>query len=665
MTKRLTCLVLALIMIFSLCLTSCSPEEKKEEEEVKVEEAQRKNLVLTIYAITDEKTTDEALETVELAVSEYCRAKYKTAIDLRFFTEDEYQAALNEMYDKFAEEEAAALKAEEEAKAAEASRLAEYAQMSDAEKEAYNAKRREEAKKAEEEAKKAAEELAQLIADGKDVAEVKEVQMDIIYIPSAADYYSYIDQGLLADLTQFLSGKFKRITDYVFPSYIHAATVNNMVYGIPNNRPIEGNETFILVKTDLAEKYGVDLTKVRSVTDLADVYAKIAAEEEGVKPILGDWAPEGIEYHPEQNMYGTYGVFRDTLLKGRFQKGKDSAALNPDSKYGYAYADYCKLRAEYNAAGYLTDKEEDDFFMTVKELTPAEQAEWKEKGYTPILYKGATFSTQKALDGGLFGISSHCKEAERAMEILQLMSCDPALHNLLTFGVEDIHYEKISDNKDENVITILDDSYKMDFFRTGNSLISHVTEDMGEDWIELGKQKNLNSFASSFLGFTKKDSNDFVEAFEEWGTFLAPYYEELSRGNEHYSEILAFIYYVLYNNKMPDPTAEFKAFALNEETNEFVSPHAVGHETWAEVYEILYEIGILTPEDVENFKPFGKSYKAWSDGQFRKDFDGVEDKMLQLDATLHLEALDKTTSSGDAAGGAAGGTAAGGTASAG
>ncbi|MBQ3075117.1 MAG: hypothetical protein IJC26_03525, partial [Clostridia bacterium] len=98
MTKRLISLVLALIMLLSLFMTSCAStptEEEGAEEEEQQEEVQRPNIALTLYAIKDEKMTDDALKAVEEKVSNYCVAKYKTAIDLRFFTESEYQAALD------------------------------------------------------------------------------------------------------------------------------------------------------------------------------------------------------------------------------------------------------------------------------------------------------------------------------------------------------------------------------------------------------------------------------------------------------------------------------------------------------------------------------------------------------------------------------------------
>ena len=123
MTKRLISLMLVVIMLLSLCMTACSTKEKTdaegEGEEETQEESQRPNMFMTLYAIKGDKMTDEALAAVEEKISNYCVAKYKTAIDLRFFTEDEYQKGLDDMYDKFAAEAAEQLKKDQEAKASE------------------------------------------------------------------------------------------------------------------------------------------------------------------------------------------------------------------------------------------------------------------------------------------------------------------------------------------------------------------------------------------------------------------------------------------------------------------------------------------------------------------------------------------------------------------
>ncbi|MBR7165650.1 MAG: hypothetical protein IKD18_05160 [Clostridia bacterium] len=594
MTKRLMCLVLALIMLFSLCMTACSETEEEGEEKVQAE-VQRKNLALTIYAVTDEKTTDEALAAVEKKVSEHCIAKYKTAIDLRFFTEAEYQKALNDMYDKFAAEEAAKKKAEAEKAAAEASIMVYKNSLSKEERIKFEQKQREEAKKAEEEAKKKAEEEAELIEMGKDVATVKDVQMDIIYIPDMEHYYSWIEQGLLQDINNYLIGKFKRINDYVFPSYLTAATVGTGVYGIPNNQGITTNETFLLVRSDLAAKYNVDLTKVRSVTDLEAAYTQVVANEPGVGAFYGDWVPEGVVYDPSIDMAHAAGVFYDTLVGGKFTATNASSALNPNSSYGTAFVDYCATKAAYRKAGYLSDNAE-SFFATVKELTPAEKAEWEAKGYTAVLYKGADFNTAAALNVGLYGLSKHCTEPERAMEVLQLMYTDPELHNLLAYGLEDVHYTKVSDAKDDPMITIIDDSYSMDAFRVGNALLGYIPDNMDPNSIEVAKQKNLNSHMNAFLGFrydwTAEKEEKWLKLFQEWKTYLDPLYQQVCYGTDDYFTILENAYAEIYKN-----------------------PNGL----------------------------FSDSYSNWqSNCSWRNDYKTYISKIQKLDKVLHFEAIEDT-----------------------
>ncbi len=553
MTKRLLSLLLAIVMVLSLCMTACSSEPTKEtgeEEENAEEEVQRNNLALTIYAIKDKKTTDEALAAVEEKVSNYCVAKYKTAIDLRFFTEEEYMSGLNDMYDKFAaqaeaEKQAAAEKAKKEKEEA-----AYIATLSKEEKIKYEQEKRQQAKEEAEAAEKEKEEQAELIEQGKDKAVVKDVQMDILFLPSMKDYYSHVDQGLLFDIKNYLGGKYKRIDDYVFPSYLTAATVNGGIFGIPNNQAISTNETFLLVKTDLAEKYNVKFDSIRSITDLADVYAQIVANEPGVAPIYGDWDPEGLAYYEEVDSAHTICVFTDTLLGGKFTGINAYSALNPESSQGSAFVDWCATKAEYRKAGYLSDTNE-NFFVSVKELTEEEKAAWEAKGYTPVLYKGADFNTKAALDTGLFCISKHCAQPERAMEILQLMTTDAELHNLLTFGIEDVHYTRTQENS--NIITIIDDSYSMDFFKTGNALIGYLPDTMDPDFFTKSQEKNRNSFMNPFLGFRFDWSNPnmakWLKLFEEWKVYYDPIYEQLRYGTDNYMELLDVAYDTTYNNR--------------------------------------------------------------------------------------------------------------------
>ncbi len=554
MTKRLISLMLALIMLLSLCMTSCANTSEEDEEEEAEEEVQRPNVALTLYAVMGDKTTKEGLEKVEEKISNYCVAKYKTSIDLRFFTEEEYQAGLDAMYDKFAIEAAEKLKKEQEAAAAAKSEAEYKASLTPEERIKYDQKKRLEAKKAAEEAKKKAEEQAELIEQGKDVAKVKDVQMDILYIPDMESYMSYIDQEQLLDLNSFLDTTQKKIRNYVYPAYLTAATVNSTVYGIPNNRPIETDATYFVINTALANKYGVDLEKLHSIRDLEPAFAKVKAGEGDVTPIYGDFDPEGLVFYEGVDMGRTTLVFADNLVGGTEFLSSTNATFNPNSNVSTAFVDYCAQKAEYRKNGYLSDTNK-NFFLSVQKLTEEEKADWEKKGYSTVLYRGAPFTTEAALDAGLFGISSHCKYPERAAEILELLVTDTEFRNLLTFGIEEENYIVNADNK--NVITMINDSYSMDFFKTGNTFIGYIPDTMDPEYIEKGREKNLNSFVDPFLGFrfnwNEATESKWLTSFAEWKAYVDPIYAQLSYGTANYMDLLAEV----FDNVRNDPNDMF------------------------------------------------------------------------------------------------------------
>ena len=132
---------------------------------------------------------------------------------------------------------------------------------------------------------KKAEAEAELVEKGKDKVEWAKTQMDIIYIPGQAQYYDWVQQGKLVDMKTFLDNTYKKVRDFVYPSFLSAATVDGGIFGIPNNRDINTNETYLILNTALVEKYNVDLSKVRSITDLNAAFAAVKAGEAGVTPI--------------------------------------------------------------------------------------------------------------------------------------------------------------------------------------------------------------------------------------------------------------------------------------------------------------------------------------------------------------------------------------------
>ncbi|MBR5295549.1 MAG: hypothetical protein IKU24_03045, partial [Clostridia bacterium] len=112
-----------------------------------------------------------------------------------------------------------------------------------------------------------------------------------------------------------------------------------------------------------------------------------------------------------------------------------------------------------------------------------------------------------------------------------------------------------ADNK--NVITVIDDSYSMDFFKTGNTFIGYIPDTMDVDYIEKGREKNLNSYIDPFFGFhfdwTAATEEKWLPAFAEWKAYVDPLYEKLSYGTDNYKAILEEI----FDNVRNDPNGMF------------------------------------------------------------------------------------------------------------
>lgn len=585
-----------MVTVLSLVLTACS--DSSDDVDADLSEDLRNNIAITIYGITGDDSTEEAIAMVEEKISNYCFALLKAKIDLRLYKRSEYQAALDAMYEKFNEQDEKARLAAEQAASASKSLRDAKKKMSPEELTAYEKKEREAARAKEKEAKKVLAEQQALIRAGRDEAVLNEVQMDILYIPTADDYYSWIKEGLLVDLSEQLRTTLGNISKFEYPAFLTAATTDSGIYGIPNNKAVTTDYTYLVANTALAEKYEVNWDEIRSITDLEEVFALIKANEKGVTPILGDFEPEDAELVtvPGVTHYGySLAVAADQLLGGRFTtyNVKGDAVLdnywktfNRDSTYSKSIYNFAELKWTYRSKGYLsqvslanytpglTELTEAEtsalkagkYFVAVKEMTEEKAEALTEAGLTVIPYKGARFTTEDALNGGLYGISVRsAQKIDRVAEVLNLFVTDSTFRNLFAFGVEDVHYVKESEHS--NIITVIDDSYSMDFYGTGNTFIGFVPDTMDPDYVEKGIQKNIDSRIDPQLGFTfdwddpennmgswfqtlldwedgvrsREKDGEGNEVLETWPISAAEAYKKIMYGVEDYDEIFYIV----------------------------------------------------------------------------------------------------------------------------
>ena len=123
----------------------------------------------------------------------------------------------------------------------------------------------------------------------------------------------------------------------------------------------------------------------------------------------------------------------------------------------------------------------------------------------------------------LIGVSSSCKNVERAMEVITYINTNADFRNLLQYGIEGINYKLVNiveNGKTYPTVHRLNTYYNMDIYKTGNTFIAYPEETMDYKAWDYGKLQNSQATYDPMLGFELSayvDSIDFsaVDYFKE------------------------------------------------------------------------------------------------------------------------------------------------------
>ena len=534
-TKLLSLLLACLMLCLPFCLSACSGDKEAEV----VDMSERDEIYLTLYTVTDKKTTEEGILRAQEAMDKILFDRYKTHIVLKCFTADEYQAELDSLYAKFDEQKEEERKAEEEEKQAEKERQAAEKDLTKAEKRKLEEERSK--AKAEEEAKAAEEEEARLerIRNGEE-SPVLDPQLDILYLPDAESYYNAVSEELLLPLDDYLKVDYKELYDYIHPNLLTTAKLSYdeedaALYGIPNNTAVSGEGWYYVINTALAEKHGLDLTVYPpTLGTFAEYLAVIKANEPDVIPLANPGPANGVDFYNDIEGFPIavsnpeYGVFE---ARGAMQTYAPTSNLREHFKY----------MADFRAAGYFADREmtsADNYFMDIRKGSEADVKAWEDAGYTVLTYRRPTTSIAECRSG-FYGISAYCAEdyQPRAMEVLLALNTNPALHNIFAFGVEGEDYEL---NDDGITVHKLNDDYTMNFADTGNTLLGYLPEGYSPDYIEtirsINRASKLSGFSAFFLSMDEDEAEWYADV-AQYRAECAEAYRKLCAGTPDWEAI--------------------------------------------------------------------------------------------------------------------------------
>ena len=520
MKKKIVCLVLAVLMVLPL-LVGCSNEGGMENIN---EEAERYTNTLNVWLVTESKLvadasalilsgitpkreslnllTDAEKATVAAmtaeqktawqqvwqvtdAINKLTKANYRTQLNLKYFLEEDYYAAV------------------------EAAFTTHKAKMDAGIYETQN-------------------KTEETILNEYGIPELKypvisDYVVDILFISGQEKYTEYVNKKWLKDLQAHLADSAIKLTSYVSNTYLTAAAVDGFVYALPNNHGV-GEYIYMLADKDLMKEYTGSLSDATlydsAFKEYLDYIYETKTGSNKVYPIYTDNSAGKLEI--------------DFAHYWNFSVNSGVAMQNPDqfSIFGDAYVDTPVLEnanlladANYMKAlankrhyegteGYITTDANAKAAIKVVKGSWEEKAEFEKAGYEVMVVQYPQL-TDEEIYSSMFGIGAYSANDIRAAEIITYLNTDAEVRNLLQYGVENVNYtlETVTVNEKDYVYAkpTKDNIYLMDVEKTGNTAIAYPNDPDDVLRFEYDKAQNLEMIASPTLGLNFSSIYKFDE----------------------------------------------------------------------------------------------------------------------------------------------------------
>lgn len=258
------------------------------------------------------------------------------------------------------------------------------------------------------------------------------------------DYLQNAQKGAFLALDDLLQEEGKEMYDQIDPRFWEAAKVGGETYGVPSEKEIGSMPMWVFTK-EYVDKYDIPYEDIHTLEDLEPWLELIKEKEPDVVPMYltsGYTAPTYMDkiQDPIGIEYGD-----DSLtVKNVFDTEKMQSTLDTMRKYyeaGYINKD----------AATASDDKSVKRLVTKGDGQPYAELVWaKDLGYdvvaSPIM---DTQVTNASARGALTAINANSEHPEKAMEFLNLVNTDQYLRNLLNYGIEGVHWEKVEVPQEE------------------------------------------------------------------------------------------------------------------------------------------------------------------------------------------------------------------------
>lgn len=332
-----------------------------------------------------------------------------------------------------------------------------------------------------------------------------------------------VKQNAVYDLTDMLPNYdiYTALPDWVWGS----AAYSGKNYFVPvYKESAEGYD--IAFRKDLVDKYGWDLSTVKTLKD--------------IEPMLADCQSEGLKYPyltQKTAMFYRYYVDQfDFFSQDTFMAVDKSKNEVVNTLATPEYTEFCTLMGDWADKGYL---HEDDLTKTTNDTT-TQSKDWGVTWWTDVPNNAEAntrwkqeaemvkitdnWLTSNGTLGSCYCVSSKCSEAEAdaCLKFLSLLYTDQTLANLYTFGIEGVDYNM----EDGAVAKVEGAGYNHSMWESAAVTVLPIEKGEPEDKVKMYEDFNngaQDSVADGFRFDTSSVETQYAacqQVFQEFGFVL-------------------------------------------------------------------------------------------------------------------------------------------------
>lgn len=326
----------------------------------------------------------------------------------------------------------------------------------------------------------------------------------ICLMPAGTQLSEMVEAGLVLPLDGLLEEYGEGIL-HAAAEVLPTGQLRGVQYMIPEVKDVYTMGTSIEFNAALVNKYGFDITNVKTLTDIEPMLAVIAAQEPGVVPLTASVGITGYTqllggYDSLNNNLGVLDLMEDrSLTVVDWYETERFMALAQQMRDWYLKGYIAQDTVVAQISGYELISS-GRAFCSINTIMPTGDQGTDLNNSTGVIEIQLTEQPQLLTSyyAGLEGvcISTSCQEPEKAMQLLELLYTDPYLVNLLEYGVEGEDYTVTPEGMADN-----GGSYFLMFGQPLNQTLRYVPVEAGAAYSAQCAAFSARNVVSPAFGF--------------------------------------------------------------------------------------------------------------------------------------------------------------------